>query len=49
LANKPRDRDGIVPQAEVAAAEEIVRATLIDFPIPEKDQNPEPPNDLPKR
>ena len=31
-----------------AGAEEIVRATLIEFPTPEKDQNPEPPDDLPE-
>lgn len=46
LADKPRDRHGQVSQADVAAAEEVVRATLIEFPTPEKDQNPEPPDDL---
>lgn len=43
LADKPRSH-GLVSQADVAAAEEVVRATLIDFP--EKEQNPEPPDDL---
>lgn len=46
LADKPRDSHGLQSQADVAAAEEVVRATLIDFPTPEKDQNPEPPDDL---
>lgn len=49
LADKPRDSHGQVSQADVAVAEEIVRATLIEFPTPEKDQNPEPPDDLPSR
>jgi hypothetical protein len=46
LADKPRDRHGLVSQADVAASEEVVMATLIEFPTPEKDQNPEPPDDL---
>jgi hypothetical protein len=46
LADKPRDRHGLVSQADEAAAEEVVMATLIEFPTPEKDQNPEPPDDL---
>lgn len=49
LADKPRDQQGNPNPADVVAAEEVVRGTLIDFPTPESDQNPEPPDDLPKR
>ncbi len=50
LADKPKGADGWPknPQEE-QIAEEIVRATLIDFPAPLPSQSPEPPDDLPKR
>ena len=49
LAEVPKDSTGqpLNPQ-DLSRAEEIVRQTLIEFPLPEKEQNPEPPDDLPK-
>jgi hypothetical protein len=47
LARAPRDSHGEVSLAARREAEEHVRATLIDFPVPKRDQNPEPPDDLP--
>ena len=35
--------------AALLEAEEIVRGMLIEFPEPEKEQRPEPPDDLPDR
>lgn len=48
LANEPKLPSGAVRNPEAQArAEEIVRATLIEFPTPESEQNPEPGSDLP--
>ena len=47
LANAPKDAQGRYSPAAEREAEERVRAQLIEFPIPEKDQRPEPPDDLP--
>ncbi len=47
LAGEPKGVDGFPkdPQAE-RLAEERVMAQMMDFPVPEKDQRPEPPDDL---
>jgi len=47
LKGKPKDSHGLYDPADKREAEEIVRHQLIEFPTPEKDQNPEPPDDLP--
>ena len=49
LANKPKDKYGLYSLVDEREAEEIVGAQLIEFPVPEKDQNPEPPDDLPSK
>ena len=47
LAAEPKGPDGFPkdPQAE-RLAEERVKSQMLDFSLPEKDQNPEPPDDL---
>lgn len=47
LAPEPKGPDGLPkdPQA-LRLAEERVKSQMLDFPVPEKDQNPEPPDDL---
>ena len=47
LANKPKNEWGNYDLADEREAEELVRHQLIEFPTPERDQNPEPPDDLP--
>ena len=47
LANKPKNKWGNYSLADEREAEEIVRAQLIEFPIQEMDQRPEPPEGLP--
>ena len=47
LANKPKDKSGNYSPADERGAEEVVRSQLIEFPKPEREQNPEPPDDLP--
>lgn len=47
LANVPKSEHGNAGVSDQQAAEEQVLATLIDFPQQKKDQNPEPPDDLP--
>jgi hypothetical protein len=47
LAHKPKNQWGNYSPADEREAEEIVRNQLIEFSQPEKDQNPEPPDDLP--
>ena len=48
LASKPKNSRGQANMADQREAEELVRHQLIEFPTPEKDQNPEPPDDLPR-
>ena len=47
LAPEPKGPDGLPkdPQA-LRLAEDRVRSQMLDFPVPERDQNPEPPDDL---
>ena len=47
LEGKPKNPEGRPMMADERWAEEIVLAHFLDFPVPEKDQNPEPPDDLP--
>lgn len=47
LANAPKGPHGQPTMQAEREAEEIVRATLIEFPPPEKTDRPEPPDDLP--
>ena len=48
LAQEPKGKNGLpLNPAALREAEEIVRATLIEFPTPEKEQRLEPPDDLP--
>jgi hypothetical protein len=47
LASKPKNKWGNYSPADEREAEELVRSQLIEFPTPEKDQRPEPPDDLP--
>ena len=50
LKDEPRGPGGAVSNlAKERAAEEQVLAVFLDFPQPESEQNPEPPDDLPKR
>ena len=49
LGPEPKGVDGLPkdPQA-LRLAEERVMGEMLDFPVPEKDQHPEPPDDLPQ-
>jgi hypothetical protein len=49
LAPEPKGVDGLPkdPQA-LRLAEERVMGEMLDFPVPERDQHPEPPDDLPQ-
>jgi hypothetical protein len=49
LAQRPKDRDGLSYTSDRRWAEEVVLHHFLDFHIPEKDQRPEPPDDLPDR
>lgn len=47
LASEPKGPDGLPRDLQAQRlAEERVKAQMFDFPVPEKDQNPEPPDDL---
>ncbi len=50
VAHEPKGVDGLPkdPQAQ-RLAEERVMSQMLDFPVPEKEQHPEPPDDLPDR
>lgn len=47
LAGEPKGVDGLPkdPQA-LRIAEERVKSQMLEFPVPERDQHPEPPDDL---
>lgn len=47
LAGAPKDEDGRPQMEAERAAEEVVRATLIEFPTPPDPDRLEPPDDLP--
>ena len=48
LGQRPKDAHGEVGEADRRECEEVVRATLVEFPTEGKDQTPEPPDDLPR-
>ena len=48
LASEPKGPSGLpLDQQAARLAQERVMGQMLEFPVPEKDQTPEPPDDLP--
>ena len=47
LAKREKSPHGNPLPADLREAEEVVLAHFLEFPVPEREQNPEPPDDLP--